>query len=167
LGGHEIEQLETFTLLAELALGLAGFTGVAAAFGGRDRTYAAIERFRLEGIFLTAAGAMVGSLCVLTLTGAGRPTTEAYRWASLVSAPVLLFTLLRIASPSMLALMRDPNSSASPWIHALGTTLIAACLFLLAGNFIAWWDAWPLFAAFSLQLTWGLFLFARLLTQRN
>jgi len=166
VGRHEIDQTETFSLLAELALGLAGFTGVAAAFGGRDRTYAATESFRIEGIFLMAGSVMVGSLCALTLTGAGSSTTSAYRWASLVVAPVLLGSLFRAVSPGF-ALVKDPESSSSPWIHAFAMAVFAICLGVLVANFTVWREAWPLFAVFSLQLTWGLFLFARLLTQRN
>jgi hypothetical protein len=36
LTSEEIANVETFSLYAELALGLAGFAGVTAAFGGRD-----------------------------------------------------------------------------------------------------------------------------------
>jgi len=54
---HEIEQNpDIFSLLAELALGLGGFTGVAAAFGGPERAYTAAERMRLLSIFLSAGG---------------------------------------------------------------------------------------------------------------
>ena len=44
--------VETFELFAELSIALAGFTGVAAAFGGRDREFSRIDRGRLDAVFL-------------------------------------------------------------------------------------------------------------------
>lgn len=47
-----MEQVEILSLIAELALGLAGFTGVAGAFGGRERVYTPADHARIEGIFM-------------------------------------------------------------------------------------------------------------------
>ena len=166
LGRHEIEQTETFSLLAELALGLAGFTGVAGAFGGRDRAYSDADRVRLQSIFLAAGSVLVGSLCALTLTAAGWSPGQSYRWGSLPAAAVLMPFFYRVM-PQAYALARDPDASTSIRVFAFASAqnLVSVCL--LAGNFIAWREAWPLVGAFSIQLTWGLFLFARILTQRN
>ncbi len=122
----------------------------------------------LEGIFVNAGTVMVGSLCVLTLTGATISATAAYGWASLVAAAVQLRHLLRVGSISDgYALVKDSETSTSILTYVLGWASIVASLCLFAGNLIVWREAWPLLAAFSLLLTWGLFLFARLLTQRN
>ncbi|MGH0029313.1 MAG: hypothetical protein ACQGVC_05955 [Myxococcota bacterium] len=43
---------EPFALLAELAIALAGFAGVAAAFAGKERAYGPSERLRLFSLFL-------------------------------------------------------------------------------------------------------------------
>ena len=153
-------------MLAELALGLAGFTGVAAAFGGRDRTYSTAERARIIAIFLSAGGVLVGTLCVLTLTATGGSATAAYVWASLVAATVQ-FSFLYLIIPQAYALAKDPEASTSIWTFGLAVTQCVASLCLLAGNLVGWREAWPLIAAFSIQLTWGLFVFARILTQRN
>jgi hypothetical protein len=64
----------TFSLHAELALGLAGFAGVTAAFGGRDREYSGARLLRLSGIFQTAGCVLAGSLCV--------ETAAAVNWAN-------------------------------------------------------------------------------------
>ena len=42
--------LDAFALIAELSLGLLGFSGVAAAFGGREREFNYVERVRFFGI---------------------------------------------------------------------------------------------------------------------
>ena len=162
---HEIEQTETFSLLAELALGLGGFSGVAGAFGGRDRSYTAAERIRLLSIFLAAGGALAGSLCVLTFASAGGSIASAYTWASLLAATVHLAHLSLM--PATYRLVINPEASTSMPVFALALAYICICLGLLGANLIVWREAWPLSAAFSIQLTFGLFLFARILTQRN
>jgi hypothetical protein len=162
---HEIEQTETFSLLAELALGLAGFTGIAGAFGGRDRSYSTAERIRLLSIFLAAGGALAGSLCVLTFASAGGSETSAYIWASLIAATVLLAQLSGIPASYRLAI--DPHASTSMPVLAFALAYLLVCLGLLGANLVVWREAWPLAAAFSLQLTFGVFLFARILIQRN
>ncbi len=166
IGRHEIEQTETFSLLAELALGLAGFTGVAGAFGGRDRAYSNADRVRLQSIFLAAGCVLVGSLCVLTLTAAGWAPGQSYRWGGLSAAAILIPYFYRTL-PQGYTLARDPDASTSIRVFALASAQNVVSVCLLAGNFIAWREAWPLFGAFSIQLTWGLFLFSRILTQRN
>jgi len=71
----------TFALIAKLSLALAGFGGVAAAFGGRDRSYAPVEMTRLRILFSRAFLALSTSLFAIGLLFA--PTTEmACRWAS-------------------------------------------------------------------------------------
>ncbi len=71
----------TFALIAELALALAGFGGVAAAFGGRDRSYAPVEMTRIRVLFSHAFLALSTSLLAIGLLFT--TTTEAAcRWAS-------------------------------------------------------------------------------------
>ncbi len=159
-------QTETFSLLAELALGLAGFTGVAAAFGGRDRVYSEADRSRLQAIFLAAGCVLVGSLCALTLTAAGWSSGQSHRWGGLLAAAILIPTFYNLL-PQAYAFARDPDASTSFWIFGFALAQAIVSVLFLAGNFIVWREAWPLFAAFSVQLTWGLFLFARILTRNK
>ena len=166
VGRQNIDQLETFSLFAELAIGLAGFTGVAAAFGGRDRVYSSADKIRIEGILLLAGSVLVGSLCVLTLTGAGLSAPATFGWASLVAA-ALQFPNFFTGFSRGYVLVKSPESSTSGRIYAQAMVLIGGCLGLYAGNIIVWREAWPLFAAFSLQLSWALYLFGRFLTHRN
>jgi hypothetical protein len=163
---HEIEQAETFSLLAELAVGLAGFTGVAAAFGGGDRSYSAPDRARLLSIFLSAGCALVGSLCALTLVSAGWSSGQSYRWSGVFAAAVLIPSFYAVI-PQAYAFAKDPEATTSFVIVALALVANIASVLLLAGNFILWREAWPVFGALSIQLAWGLFLFARVLLIRK
>ena len=62
-----IDNPETFSLLAELALGLAGFTGIAAAFGGTARTYEHSDHLRLVGILVAPGRDFLDTVHVRTL----------------------------------------------------------------------------------------------------
>jgi hypothetical protein len=141
VGRREIGQTDTFSLLAELALGLTGFTGVAAAFGGSDRAFSGPDRFRLLAIFLSAASVLVGSL----------------------SAILILMPFFYRVLPRTYAFARDPDLGTSILIFGFVAAQVIISGLLLVGKFIFWREAWPLFGAFSVQLALGLFLFARIL----
>jgi hypothetical protein len=162
----EIDYSEPLSLLAELALGLAGFTGVAGAFGGRERVYSEADRARLLSIFLSSGSVLAGSLGAWTLTAAGWSETTSFRWSSLAAASVLVFFFVKVL-PRAYALARDPHASTSTFIALLGTLLYATAVFFHAANFILWGEAWPLLLGSSIHLGWGLFLFARILTHQN
>jgi hypothetical protein len=153
-------------LLAELALGLAGFTGVAGTFGGRDRVYSPADQIRIESIFTLTGSVMAGSLVALTLDAAGSSSATSYGWASLIAAAILSRPA-SLAFTRGTALAKNPEVSTSQFVVVLAAALMLGALGLHIGNLLLWREAWPLFAASSLQLAWGLFLFARILTQRN
>jgi len=154
------------SLFAELALALAGFTGVAAAFGGRERAYSQADRARLLSISLSSGAVLAGTLVAWTLAAAGCSAATVFGWSSLAGAFVLVFFFLKVL-PHAYSLARDPEASTSPFIAHLGTVVYGAGIFLFAGNFLVWGEAWPLLAGSSIHLGWGIFLFARVLTQRN
>ena len=153
-------------MLAELAVGLAGFTGVAAAFGGRDRSYSDPDRARLLSIFLSAGCVLIGSLCALTLTSAGWSSGQSYRWSGLSAAAVLIPSFYSVI-PQAYAFAKDPDATTSFVIVVLAVVANIVSVLLLGGNFIVWREAWPILGAFSIQLAWGLFLFARVLMVRK
>jgi hypothetical protein len=161
-----VDHVETLSLIAELALGLAGFTGVAGTFGGRDRDYSPADQARIESIFMLTGSVLAGSLASLTLLSAGFPNAASYGWASLI-AGAICFRPLYIALTRGVSLAKDPEMSTSSLIVIASLVIILSSLGFNIGNFLLWKNAWPLLAASSLQLAWALFLFARILTQRN
>ena len=142
-------------MLAELAVGLAGFTGIAAAFGGRDRKYSDPDRVRLLAIFLSAGCVLVGSLCVLTLTSADWSSGQSYRWSGLSAAAVLIPSFYAVI-PQSYGFAKDPDATTSFAIVAIAVVANGVSVLLLAGNFIVWREAWPVVGALSMQLVWGL-----------
>ena len=109
---------------------------------------------------------MLGSLAVLVLPATGSSAVAAYGWASLIAA-VAQSRPAYVGVTRAFVFARDPEMSTSLFVSAVAITLVVGCLVLYVANLILWREAWPLLVAFSVQLAWGLFLFARVLTQRN
>jgi hypothetical protein len=155
----------TFALIAELALGLAGFGGVAAAFGGRDRSYAPVEITRLRILFSHAFLALAISLFAIGLLFA--TTTEtACRWASV--AGVLSQTPMS-AYFLHLVYQHTVNQETTPgWLGFLFSCAAMVAIPLLFGTSIASGNSSALLVfALSTQLLYGLWIFMRLLIHRN
>jgi len=154
-----------FALIAELALALAGFGGVAAAFGGRDRSYAPVEMTRLRVLFTNAFLALSTSLLAIGLLFV--TTTEtACRWASvaglLSQAPTSVYFL-------RLVYQHTVNQETTPGWRAFFFSLAAMIAIpVLFGTSIASGGSSALLVfALSTQLLYGLWIFTRLLIHRN
>lgn len=86
-------------------------------------------------------------------------------WASALGATSQLSHLLIMPRAYRLAI--DPMASTVGSTLALLMVYVAVSLGLLLLNATVWREAWPLVAAFSVQLVWGLWVFSRILTQRD
>lgn len=159
-----IEQLSSFELLAELGLGLAGFAGVAAAFGGRARDYDKVDLNRLMVLFLCAGTVVAGSLAVIALAalGLGRATIF-----SVVSATIALivaataFPLFRTAYRNT----RESPDAAPLYVLIIATIFVVIFESLLVLNILQGGKAGLLLVAFALSLIYGLWVFVRLMTR--
>ena len=159
-----VDYQDTFALFAELSLGLAGFAGVAAAFGGRDRSFGRGDQNRLVGLFGSAGAALAGCVTILTLDATNMPVHSVFLLVSALSfAFVGVLAVARI--PYTYRLVRDPDASLEPWAAHLASLYFATLLLLYGLNLWLGGEAWPLLAGFSLQLLFGLWLFTRLLTR--
>jgi hypothetical protein len=161
-----IDPQSIFSLVAELALGLAGFAGVAAAFGGRDRSYAPIENFRLQSLFIHAFLALALSLVTISLLALGFAHSDAYLFASIAGAisqgPVTALFIYRV-----FVALRDPGSVTGRGAVAatvLGTSL---SLGLFVASALSPETPGYLALALSAQLLFGLWVFTRILLHRN
>ncbi len=158
--------MDSFALIAELALALAGFSGVASAFGGRDRSYQPVERQRLVSLFAAAGIALAGAASVDTMASAGLPSQQVFTIASALVFILTAVTLLPYLRKGM-RFVRDPNSSTTPWVLAVSFGIILAVLALSAANVALGGRAWPLIGGLYLLLLYGLWMFTRILTLRN
>lgn len=160
-----IDDADAFGLLAELAIALAGFSGVAAAFTGRERTYRPTERIRLLAVLLTSGVVFGGSGGVHTLLLAGVSPTSTFRFVSLAAAVFFAFVSLPGVGRAYRA-RRDPDSTSESWALHLAAAQAVLTLGLLAGN-VPLGTPYLLAGAFWLQLVYGLWMFARLLLRSN
>ena len=163
-GSEIIEQFSTFELLAELGLGLAGFAGVAAAFGGRSRNYGSIDLLRLKVLFFCAGSVVAGSLAIFTFASYGLEDTTIF---FVISAAL---TVISAAGgvPILLAAhrtVRDPEIVAPAWVFFVGASYLVVVEVFYVLNLFKGGEAGPLTAGFSLSLVYGLWMFTRLMVQ--
>ena len=102
---------------------------------------------------------------MLAFASAGVLAAPAFVWASALGAISQLAHLRLVPIAYRLAI--DPEASTVGSTLALLIAYIAVSLGLLLMNAAVWREGWPLVAAFSVQLVWGLWVFFRILTQRD
>ena len=160
-----ISHPDSFSLLAELAMALAGFSGVAAAFSGRDRSYQSTEFIRLVSLFLTSGVVFAGSGAVYVLLLADIAPALVFRFVSLA----VMLAYGGVAIPWTIKAYRaagEANSTSENW--ALHLTLLHTFLIVaLTGSNVILGQPYILLGAFWLLLAFGLWMFSRLLTRAN
>ena len=157
---------DTFSLIAEISIGLAGFSGVAAAFGGRDRSFRRTERIRLTGVFVMAGSTLAGCLAIYATAAAGFIAATQYQAAGsvcfVVSAWMLAVPIRQAGGET-----GNPESTASVGVLALTAGLTTLCLVLYGMCVFQGGLSGPLVSGMSIQLLTGLWMFTRLLTRSN
>ena len=157
---------DTFSLIAELSIGLAGFSGVAAAFGGRERAYRPTERIRLTAVFVEAGGTLAGCLAIYATAAAGLAPASQYQAAGSLCAAIQAWML---AGPVVRGFReaRSEESTASVGAVGLSAGLIVVSLALYGVSVLGGGLAGPLVSGMAVQLLLGLWMFTRLLTRPN
>jgi hypothetical protein len=158
--------LDLLAVYSELAIGLAGFSGVAAAFSGRDRKFKPTELARLQTVLMSSASVVLGSLSfyVASTIGADPSTpTIAAAVTSLTCTLYYAFTVL----PRAWRALSDPDSTSNKAVLTIFTAITVAILLAYAGCVLLRGLSTLLVAGFSMQLAYGLWSFTRLLTRPN
>lgn len=161
-----VEQYSSFGLLAELGLGLAGFAGVAVAFGGRARAYGRVDLNRLIALFVCAGFVVAGSLAIIALAVLGLEEATVVRYVSTAMAVITLMAavpLLKNAYKNT----RDVPEVAQPYVLVIASLFVITFESLLALSVYRGGDPGFVFVAFSLALIYGLWVFVRLMTHPN
>jgi len=143
---------DVLSLLAELAIAIAGFSGIVAVFGRRS-----------AGEWTSAEGARLAGLLTLSLTAALFSVLPLVVLSIPVSEVVCLrpiANLLRIITRTRAVPIGERESSlAMSWAFVTGNGF--AVMALLVNAFL-WKVAWPYLAAILWSLTQAAALFARL-----
>lgn len=154
--------LDAFALIAELSLGLLGFSGVAAAFGGRERSFNYVERIRLRGIVLQSSVPLFGSLAIYALSSAGLGPSEIASRAAGISV-VLFLPAGLMALPAVIRSGRDSATTTEKWAVAVVWVQMAVVLSLYAITIVGGGIPWSLIASYACHLAMGVFIFWRIL----
>lgn len=156
---------DSFSLIAELSLGLAGFGGVAAAFGGLDRRFTRAERTRLGALFFHASLPLAVSLAGTALLHFELPDRAVVSWscglALLVQVPGTAY-LTRAAY----RFAAGDESTTWPVFWAI-TTLTGLTGVLYAAGLLAGGSMGLLMSGLAVQLMLGVWVFTRVLMLRD
>ena len=161
-----MEPQSTFALIAELALGLAGFSGVAAAFGGRDRSYAPVEADRLRSLFAHALLTLAICLLAISLLSFELDLKRSIFWSSAAGALGQLVAN-GFFIPRAFRYASDPSATPGWWGFGVSSSSMMLSLVLLGTSAASGGSIGLLVSALSLQLLFGLWVFTRLLIYRN
>ena len=155
---------DALSILAEVAIGIAGFSGIVAVFGRRSSGHwSTAERVRLSGLLVQSFTALFFSVAPLILFSI--PISEPTVWKSLS----LLFTASRIQSlvagigvARRLLGLPAPDREVTlvlTWVMVAGDALVLAVLMV---NALFWGVAWLYLSAICWSLAIAAILFARL-----
>ena len=160
------EYHDTFDLLAELAIAVAGFAGVASAFGGRDRSFGPAELIRLTALFQYATLVLAGCFGLASLSAAGVGDSTGLALVSFAEA-IALLALAAFALPEAFRLARSEESTMGGWRLAFVAATYVIVIPLCLANALVVQREWPLILAFSILILQSLWFFFSLLTLRN
>jgi len=158
-----IENSDTFDLFAELAIAVAGFAGVASAFGGRDRSFGSAELIRLRALFQFSALVLAGCFGLASLSSARVDAPTAIALVSFAEA-VALLALATFALPGAFRLAHSEESTVGGWPLAFAVAVYVVAIPLCLANALLVQREWPLIVVFSLLILQSLWFFFRLLT---
>ena len=105
-------------------------------------------------------------MAILTLTATDMSLSHIFLLVSAVLFAITVVVML-MRVPNNYRLAYGSEASIEPWAAHLASSHFSALLFFYGANLWIGGRAWPLIAAFSLQLLFGLWLFTRLLTRSN
>ena len=157
---------DVLTVLAELAIGMAGFGGVASAFSGRERKFSPAELIRLQSLLLGSSSVVVGCLGFFVSAVSGLSDANATIVAAICSLPITIYFACTVV-PEAWRLVFDPNATTSAGVVSIFSLMTAGILVSHGGVLLLSGSPPLLIFGFSLQLVLGLWVFARLLTRPN
>ena len=148
---------------AEVAIGLAGFSGiVAAVIGSRASVrWSPIQKLRLTELLRTSFGAVVFSLFPLILLSAGVSNSTSWLVASLTWLGYI-GVAIALQAPRARAIWSEAHAESPRTVYAL-LTILFATVSLQLFNVVFFRVAWPYLVAMLGSLIVGFVMFVRLL----
>jgi hypothetical protein len=131
-GTSEMENAETLRLVAELAIGVLGFSGVVAVLGRRGAgEWAPIDRFRFLIMVHTAALVLALAVLPFPFHSAGFVGGAIWGWCSGVAVTLLVFMFVagRAVDPAPKGAFTAPGVSRIARAYAVPAPFVALCVF--------------------------------------
>lgn len=156
-----MQSADLLTVLAELALGVAGFSGVIVALGQKQRTWQLLDKLRISFLLFNALIVVVFSLTPLGLFSADVDT--GYVW--LISSSLFLATFVHVPF-SYRALVRSARSYdgfKSAQIHYMNQAIQVIAAIMLVLNVLYFREVWPHVLSLGLILLLAFIVFFELL----
>lgn len=127
-----MDPYDALVIIAELALGIAGFSGVVVALGAGPGAWPRADRLRLATLLASALGTVFIALIGLTLTTLRFDLTFAWRVSGLLVALLLLVMLVTLV-PGALSIIRTTAGMTSPYNMGvfIPTILVAVATILV------------------------------------
>ena len=162
------DDLSTLEVIAEIALGLAGFSGLLLVLSEPNEALKQTERFRLTTLIYSGFGTLFLALLPLALFGG--PWADATVWLGL-GILLSLYTLVGLAvlPAASIRLHRD-HPDLFPWRLICSQVTIHICSLILALSVLFRWTEYPLngyLLALVLLLVHGAVAFVRMLFYRR
>jgi hypothetical protein len=159
----EQEFAETLVGITELAVALAGFTGVAVAFGSRDSgVWHPGDRFRLNFLIessLTAGGFALLSLILLY----GFPESLEVAWTVSSVCWMLFMPWSLYSSRRRIRENEEQHGDVDRMANRIVFAIFAFLVLLQVGNVFLWREFAPFFAALCFNLAGAAMQFVRLI----
>lgn len=157
VGGPVADPHGSLSIFAEVSVALTGFSGIIIAFRGRSSTaFTKLEQRRLFNLFAMSGAVLLSSLvgiCALYLPwlDVGTLWTGASAVWMVFGAVWLVVDLRKVAN-------LDPSErvQVSKAILYPFDVLAVVTLALQAANILIWHEAWPVFVAFTVAVTFAL-----------
>jgi hypothetical protein len=161
-----IEHSEIFQLLAEMAIAVAGFAGVATVFGGQDRSFSTAEILRLRALFQFSALIIFCCLGLIAMDASGMSRELSVLYISIAAVLTTIWCALDVPLKAT-KLRGDLDSSITPLSLLIGFSPSVICVPLLSINALLLRQEWLLITVFSYYILLTLWSFYRLLVNRS
>lgn len=158
---------EALAAAAQIAVAVAGFTGVVVAFGsGPIHEWSSVELFRLKLLIGTSVFPLVWSLAGLVLLTTGLSAPTLWSWCSAMAAALLL-PGLGFALRDFLRLGRAEQGRAGRAIFTGAAGLGLLVILLQVYNILVLRAFWPFFTIVTSGMTLSVFQFVRMTLDRT
>jgi hypothetical protein len=156
-----MQDAEILTVFAELALGVAGFSGVIVALGQKQSTWQLLDKLRISFLLFNALLVVIFSLFPLGLSSASMEPQNIWFYSSLLF--VLVFIHIPFSARALVKSAYNYDGFISAKLHYLNISIQGFAVVVLVTNISYFREAWPHLLSLGLILLLTFIIFFELL----